>query len=111
METTESAAYTAPVVLDAGDVVEVTLGNQNFDRVDDFSVKSCVLKLDVAARAHPPPPAGPTQHNTSARPLPGDGLKCVRAGIPTRSMALAGIRLCAGITGSPVFLEFEEFVE
>ncbi|WP_443073912.1 lasso RiPP family leader peptide-containing protein [Streptomyces sp. NBC_01456] len=75
--------YEAPVVLDAGDVVAVTLGTQPFDTADDFSVKSCVLRLDVAARAHPPPPAGPTQHNTSARPLPGDGLKCVRAGIPT----------------------------
>ncbi|MFI1203497.1 lasso RiPP family leader peptide-containing protein [Streptomyces sp. NPDC020883] len=32
--------YTAPVVLDAGDVVEVTLGTENFDTADDFSVKS-----------------------------------------------------------------------
>lgn len=39
METTESAAYAAPVVLDAGDVVEVTLGNQNFDTVDDTQYK------------------------------------------------------------------------
>jgi hypothetical protein len=29
------AAYRAPVVLDAGDVVDVTLGTQNFDTADD----------------------------------------------------------------------------
>ncbi|MFI2184038.1 lasso RiPP family leader peptide-containing protein [Streptomyces sioyaensis] len=83
MEQAIKPVYSAPVVLDAGDVAEVTLGTNNFDTADDFSVKSCVLKLDVAARAHPPPPAEPTQHQTSARPLTGDGLKCGRPGIPT----------------------------
>ncbi|MEV6804627.1 lasso RiPP family leader peptide-containing protein [Streptomyces sp. NPDC051132] len=33
--TTQTLAYQAPVVLDAGDVVEVTLGTQNFDTADD----------------------------------------------------------------------------
>ncbi|MFE7545768.1 lasso RiPP family leader peptide-containing protein [Streptomyces platensis] len=54
MKQTAKPVYSAPVVLDAGDVVEVTLGTNNFDTADDSSVKSCVLKLDVAARAHPP---------------------------------------------------------
>lgn len=39
MEMTQSPAYTAPVVLDAGAVAEVTLGNQNFDTVDDTQYK------------------------------------------------------------------------
>ncbi|MEV7384314.1 lasso RiPP family leader peptide-containing protein [Streptomyces lydicus] len=69
MEQATKPVYSAPVVLDAGDVAEVTLGTNNFDTADDFSVKSCVLKLDGAARAHAPPLAGPTQHHTSARPL------------------------------------------
>ena len=32
--------YTAPVVLDAGDVVEVTLGTNNFDTADDTQYKN-----------------------------------------------------------------------
>ncbi|MET7904625.1 lasso RiPP family leader peptide-containing protein [Streptomyces sp. NPDC005336] len=32
--------YQAPVVLDAGDVVEVTLGTQNFDTADDTQYKN-----------------------------------------------------------------------
>ncbi|MGR3932988.1 lasso RiPP family leader peptide-containing protein [Streptomyces sp. BRA346] len=70
---TTAPVYTAPVVLDAGDVVEVTLGTNNFDTADDFSVKSCVLKLDAAATAHPPPRVESTQLNASARPLGGTG--------------------------------------
>ncbi|PJJ05250.1 hypothetical protein BX264_5706 [Streptomyces sp. 2333.5] len=51
MEQTTKPVYSAPVVLDAGDVAEVTLGTNSFDTADDFSVKSCVLELHVAARA------------------------------------------------------------
>ncbi|WP_432037253.1 lasso RiPP family leader peptide-containing protein [Streptomyces cucumeris] len=32
--------YTAPVVLDAGEVVEVTLGTNNFDTADDTQYKN-----------------------------------------------------------------------
>ncbi|WP_267130947.1 hypothetical protein [Streptomyces alkaliphilus] len=35
MEQTTTEVYTAPVVLDAGDVIEVTLGSNNFDTADD----------------------------------------------------------------------------
>lgn len=35
--TTQAPAYQAPVVPDAGDVVEVTRGTQNFDTADDFA--------------------------------------------------------------------------
>ncbi|MEV1040526.1 lasso RiPP family leader peptide-containing protein [Streptomyces sp. NPDC050204] len=38
--TTQTSAYQAPVVLDAGDVVEVTLGTQNFDTADDTQYKN-----------------------------------------------------------------------
>ncbi|BBJ44120.1 hypothetical protein SSPO_068380 [Streptomyces antimycoticus] len=39
---TQSTApvYTAPIVLDAGDVVEVTLGTNNFDTADDTQYKN-----------------------------------------------------------------------
>jgi hypothetical protein len=38
--TTQTPAYQAPVVLDAGDVVEVTLGTQTFDTADDTQYKN-----------------------------------------------------------------------
>ncbi|MDG9688256.1 lasso RiPP family leader peptide-containing protein [Streptomyces sp. DH18] len=34
------AVYQAPVVLDAGDVVEVTLGTQTLDTADDTQCKN-----------------------------------------------------------------------
>ncbi|MCK7622505.1 lasso RiPP family leader peptide-containing protein [Streptomyces sp. RS10V-4] len=37
-DTTE--VYEAPVVLDAGDIVEVTLGTENFDTADDTQYKN-----------------------------------------------------------------------
>lgn len=39
---TQSTApvYTAPIVLNAGDVVEVTLGTNNFDTADDTQYKN-----------------------------------------------------------------------
>ncbi|MGW7691671.1 lasso RiPP family leader peptide-containing protein [Streptomyces asiaticus] len=37
---TTAPVYTAPVVLDAGDVVKVTLGTNNFDTVDDTQYKN-----------------------------------------------------------------------
>ncbi|SFC16486.1 lasso RiPP family leader peptide-containing protein [Streptomyces aidingensis] len=39
--------YQPPAVQDAGAVVEVTLGNNNFDTNDDFSAKSYVLNFAV----------------------------------------------------------------
>ncbi|MER7795694.1 lasso RiPP family leader peptide-containing protein [Streptomyces sp. NPDC097640] len=39
-QTTTAPVYTAPVVLDAGDVVEVTLGTENFDTADDTQYKN-----------------------------------------------------------------------
>ncbi|MFB7461324.1 lasso RiPP family leader peptide-containing protein [Streptomyces sp. NPDC088353] len=35
----ENTTYQAPVVLDAGEVVEVTLGTNNFDTADDTQYK------------------------------------------------------------------------
>ncbi|GAA3082356.1 lasso RiPP family leader peptide-containing protein [Streptomyces sp. NPDC001667] len=40
METTKAPAYVAPVVLDAGSVAKVTLGNKNFDTDDDTQYKT-----------------------------------------------------------------------
>ncbi|MGY4956909.1 lasso RiPP family leader peptide-containing protein [Streptomyces nigrescens] len=40
MEQTTKPVYSAPVVLDAGDVVEVTLGTNNFDTADDTQYKN-----------------------------------------------------------------------
>ncbi|WP_275124890.1 hypothetical protein [Streptomyces mobaraensis] len=40
METTQSPAYIAPVVLDAGEITEVTLGTNNFDTADDTQYKN-----------------------------------------------------------------------
>lgn len=37
---TQTPVYQAPVVLDAGNVVEVTLGTQNFDTADDTQYKN-----------------------------------------------------------------------
>lgn len=37
---TTAPAYEAPVVLDAGSVVEVTLGTENFDTADDTQYKN-----------------------------------------------------------------------
>lgn len=37
---TKASAYQAPIVLDAGDVVEVTLGTNNFDTADDTQYKN-----------------------------------------------------------------------
>lgn len=37
--TTQTPAYQPPVVLDAGDVVEVTLGTDSFDTADDTEYK------------------------------------------------------------------------
>ncbi|WP_432011526.1 lasso RiPP family leader peptide-containing protein [Streptomyces cucumeris] len=37
---TTAPEYTAPVVLDAGEVVEVTLGTNNFDTADDTQYKN-----------------------------------------------------------------------
>ncbi|MGW1837732.1 lasso RiPP family leader peptide-containing protein [Streptomyces sp. NPDC002067] len=36
---TQTPVYQAPVVQDAGDVVEVTLGTQTFDTADDTQYK------------------------------------------------------------------------
>ncbi|PBC84353.1 MULTISPECIES: lasso RiPP family leader peptide-containing protein [unclassified Streptomyces] len=40
MEQTTKPVYSAPVVLDAGDVAEVTLGTANFDTADDTQYKN-----------------------------------------------------------------------
>ncbi|UKY47811.1 MULTISPECIES: lasso RiPP family leader peptide-containing protein [Streptomyces] len=40
MEHTITPVYQAPVVLDAGDVVAVTLGTNNFDTADDTQYKN-----------------------------------------------------------------------
>lgn len=40
MEQTTTPVYSAPVVLDAGDVVEVTLGTASFDTADDTEYKN-----------------------------------------------------------------------
>lgn len=40
MEQTETPVYTEPVVLDGGDVVEVTLGTASFDTADDTEYKN-----------------------------------------------------------------------
>ncbi|WP_336052207.1 lasso RiPP family leader peptide-containing protein [Streptomyces sp. CA2R101] len=40
MEQTTTPVYNAPVVLDAGDVVEVTLGTNNFDTADNTEYKN-----------------------------------------------------------------------
>ncbi|MFE3149125.1 MULTISPECIES: lasso RiPP family leader peptide-containing protein [Streptomyces] len=40
MEQATTPVYVAPVVLDAGDVVEVTLGTNNFDTADDTQYKN-----------------------------------------------------------------------
>ncbi|WP_328545608.1 lasso RiPP family leader peptide-containing protein [Streptomyces platensis] len=40
MEQTTKPVYQAPVVLDAGDVVEVTLGTNNFDTADNTEYKN-----------------------------------------------------------------------
>jgi hypothetical protein len=40
MEQTTIAVYTEPVVLDAGDVAEVTLGTATFDTADDTQYKN-----------------------------------------------------------------------
>ncbi|MFJ3950923.1 lasso RiPP family leader peptide-containing protein [Streptomyces libani] len=40
MEQTTKPVYSAPVVLDAGDVVAVTLGTNNFDTADDTQYKN-----------------------------------------------------------------------
>ncbi|MEU3989794.1 lasso RiPP family leader peptide-containing protein [Streptomyces platensis] len=40
MEQTTTPVYSAPVVLDAGDVVEVTLGTNNFDTADNTEYKN-----------------------------------------------------------------------
>lgn len=37
---TQTPAYQAPVVLDAGDAVEVTLGTSNFDTADSTEYKN-----------------------------------------------------------------------
>ncbi|MFF9554563.1 lasso RiPP family leader peptide-containing protein [Streptomyces albus] len=37
---TVTPVYEAPVVLDAGDVAEVTLGTANFDTADDTQYKN-----------------------------------------------------------------------
>ncbi|WP_145502597.1 lasso RiPP family leader peptide-containing protein [Streptomyces sp. CFMR 7] len=37
---TQTPAYQAPIVLDAGDIVEVTLGTENFDTADDTQYKN-----------------------------------------------------------------------
>ncbi|MCP9209171.1 lasso RiPP family leader peptide-containing protein [Streptomyces cucumeris] len=37
---TTALEYNAPVVLDAGEVVEVTLGTNNFDTADDTQYKN-----------------------------------------------------------------------
>lgn len=39
-QTTAAPVYVAPVVLDAGAVVEVTLGTENFDTADDTQYKN-----------------------------------------------------------------------
>ncbi|MFE3884971.1 lasso RiPP family leader peptide-containing protein [Streptomyces lydicus] len=39
-QTTTKPVYSAPVVLDAGDAVEVTLGTNNFDTADDTQYKN-----------------------------------------------------------------------
>lgn len=38
--TTQAPVYQAPVVQEAGDVVEVTLGTNNFDHADDTQYKN-----------------------------------------------------------------------
>ncbi|GAA2433868.1 lasso RiPP family leader peptide-containing protein [Streptomyces sp. NPDC059118] len=40
MEQTITPVYSAPIVLDAGDVAEVTLGTNNFDTADDTQYKN-----------------------------------------------------------------------
>ncbi|MFI1864805.1 lasso RiPP family leader peptide-containing protein [Streptomyces jumonjinensis] len=40
MEDTLTAVYEPPVVLDAGAVVEVTLGTETFDTADDTEYKN-----------------------------------------------------------------------
>ncbi|MDT0456959.1 lasso RiPP family leader peptide-containing protein [Streptomyces sp. DSM 41527] len=40
MEQIIKPVYSAPVVLDAGDVVAVTLGTSNFDTADDTQYKN-----------------------------------------------------------------------
>ncbi|WP_267487653.1 hypothetical protein [Streptomyces sp. DH12] len=40
MEQNTAPVYQAPVVLDGGDVVEVTLGTNNFDTADDTQYKN-----------------------------------------------------------------------
>lgn len=40
MEQTAKPLYSAPVVVKAGDVVEVTLGTNNFDTADDTQYKN-----------------------------------------------------------------------
>ncbi|MGW9177506.1 lasso RiPP family leader peptide-containing protein [Streptomyces decoyicus] len=40
MEHTITPVYRAPIVLDAGDVVAVTLGTNNFDTPDDTQYKN-----------------------------------------------------------------------
>ncbi|MFE7302550.1 MULTISPECIES: lasso RiPP family leader peptide-containing protein [unclassified Streptomyces] len=40
MEQTTKPAYSAPVVVNAGDVVAVTLGTNNFDTADDTQYKN-----------------------------------------------------------------------
>ncbi|GHI98030.1 lasso RiPP family leader peptide-containing protein [Streptomyces olivaceus] len=39
-QTTQTPVYVAPLVLDAGDVAEVTLGTANFDTADDTQYKN-----------------------------------------------------------------------
>ncbi|WP_280526433.1 hypothetical protein [Streptomyces cacaoi] len=40
MDANTTPVYTAPLVLDGGDVVEVTLGTNNFDTADDTQYKN-----------------------------------------------------------------------
>ncbi|WP_329148453.1 lasso RiPP family leader peptide-containing protein [Streptomyces sp. NBC_01456] len=40
MEQNTTPVYSTPVVLDAGDVVEVTLGTNTFDTADDTQYKN-----------------------------------------------------------------------
>ncbi|WP_432000177.1 lasso RiPP family leader peptide-containing protein [Streptomyces sioyaensis] len=40
MEQTATPVYVAPIVLDAGDAAEVTLGTNNFDTADDTQYKN-----------------------------------------------------------------------
>ncbi|GAA2679667.1 lasso RiPP family leader peptide-containing protein [Streptomyces lunalinharesii] len=40
MEQTTIPVYVAPLVLDVGDVAEVTLGTNNFDTADDTQYKN-----------------------------------------------------------------------